>query len=45
VVAGSDYPHLIGSIKGMRESIGSLELSEADERAILWANARELYGL
>ncbi len=45
VVAGSDYPHLIGSIKGMRESIGSLVLSEADERAILWENASELYGL
>jgi aminocarboxymuconate-semialdehyde decarboxylase len=45
VLAGSDYPHLIGSIKGMREAITSLELSEADEGAILGGNARGLYGL
>ena len=45
VLAGSDYPHLIGSIKGMRESIGALRLDEADERAILGENAKRLYGL
>jgi aminocarboxymuconate-semialdehyde decarboxylase len=45
VLAGSDYPHLIGSINGMRESIGALDLSEADERSILEENAGELYGL
>jgi aminocarboxymuconate-semialdehyde decarboxylase len=45
VLAGSDYPHLIGSIKGMQEAIASLELSEADEGAILGGNARGLYSL
>jgi aminocarboxymuconate-semialdehyde decarboxylase len=45
VLAGSDYPHLIGSIKGMRESIGALGLSEADKHAILGENAMGLYGL
>jgi aminocarboxymuconate-semialdehyde decarboxylase len=45
VLAGSDYPHLIGSIKGMQEAIASLELSEADEGAILGGNATGLYGL
>ena len=45
VLSGSDYPHLIGSIKGMRESIGALGLSDADKRAVLGDNARALYGL
>lgn len=45
VLAGSDYPHLIGSIRGMLESIGALGLSDADQRAILGENARVLYGL
>jgi aminocarboxymuconate-semialdehyde decarboxylase len=45
VLAGSDYPHLIGSIKGMRESVGALKLGEAEERGILGENARGLYRL
>jgi aminocarboxymuconate-semialdehyde decarboxylase len=45
VLAGSDYPHLIGSIKGMRDSVGALELSDEDKRAILGENARRVYGL
>lgn len=45
VLAGSDYPHLIGSIKGMRESIGALKLGEAEERGILGENAKLLYRL
>jgi aminocarboxymuconate-semialdehyde decarboxylase len=44
VLAGSDYPHLIGSIKGMRDSIEALDLSDADERAILGENAKGVYG-
>jgi aminocarboxymuconate-semialdehyde decarboxylase len=45
VLAGSDYPHLIGSIKGMRESVGALKLGEAEERGILGENALGLYRL
>lgn len=45
VLAGSDYPHLIGSIAGMRESIGGLEAADGDKQAILAGNACELYGL
>ena len=45
VLAGSDYPHLIGSIKEMRESIGALGLSDADKRAVLGENAKGLYAL
>ena len=45
VLAGSDYPHLIGSIQGMRESIGALGLSDADKRAVLGENARSVYNL
>jgi aminocarboxymuconate-semialdehyde decarboxylase len=45
VLAGSDYPHLIGSIEEMRASIGALNVSEADRRAMLGENATGLYGL
>jgi aminocarboxymuconate-semialdehyde decarboxylase len=45
VLAGSDYPHLIGSIKGMMESIGGLKLPDDNAKAILGGNARALYGL
>jgi aminocarboxymuconate-semialdehyde decarboxylase len=45
ILAGSDYPHMIGSIPSMRVSIGSLELSEADRAAILGENAAALYRL
>jgi aminocarboxymuconate-semialdehyde decarboxylase len=45
VLAGSDYPHLIGSIEEMRASIGALNVSEADKRAMLGDNATGLYGL
>jgi aminocarboxymuconate-semialdehyde decarboxylase len=42
VLAGSDYPHLIGSIKGMLDSIRGLVLPEAEKAAILGGNAAEL---
>jgi aminocarboxymuconate-semialdehyde decarboxylase len=45
VLAGSDYPHLIGSIKGMLESVGRLDLPEADKQRILAENACELMSL
>jgi len=45
ILAGSDYPHQIGSIPKMLESIHNLDISEVDERAILGANAVRLLGL
>jgi aminocarboxymuconate-semialdehyde decarboxylase len=45
VLAGSDYPHLIGSITEMLESIRGLELRDAEKRAILGENACELLSL
>ena len=44
VLAGSDYPHLIGSIRSMLESVGGLAISDRDKTAILGENARELFG-
>jgi aminocarboxymuconate-semialdehyde decarboxylase len=43
ILAGSDYPHQIGSIASMLSSIGGLELSDADCAAILGGNAARLY--
>ena len=45
ILAGSDYPHQIGSVNKMVESIRSLGLSPADERAILGSNAERLLGI
>ena len=45
IVAGSDYPHQIGSLKKMVESIGKLDISENDKAAIYGGNARKLLGL
>ena len=45
VLAGSDYPHAIGSIPSMLESIRGLGLSDADSAAILGGTAARLYGL
>jgi aminocarboxymuconate-semialdehyde decarboxylase len=45
VLAGSDYPHLIGSVTAMLESIGGLSVSDAEKAAILGGNARELMSL
>ena len=45
VLAGSDYPHQIGSIPLMRESLAALDVS-AEERAMIHGgNAARLYGL
>jgi aminocarboxymuconate-semialdehyde decarboxylase len=45
LVAGSDYPHQIGSIDKMLSSIGQLEISEQEKAAILGDNAAKLLGL
>ncbi len=45
ILAGSDYPHQIGSIPRMLSSIRSVGLSPEDEAKILGGNAAGLLGL
>jgi aminocarboxymuconate-semialdehyde decarboxylase len=45
LLAGSDYPHQIGSIPAMLESLAALDLSEDDRAAVLGGSAARLYGL
>jgi aminocarboxymuconate-semialdehyde decarboxylase len=45
IVAGSDYPHMIGSIPRMKSSIAQLDLSEEKRSGILGGNAMKLLGL
>ncbi len=42
ILAGSDYPHQIGSLEQMLASIRALEVSEAERAAILGGNAARL---
>jgi aminocarboxymuconate-semialdehyde decarboxylase len=45
LVAGSDYPHKIGSLERMLSSIDSLDLTPEDRERILTGNARALMGI
>jgi aminocarboxymuconate-semialdehyde decarboxylase len=45
ILAGSDYPHQIGSIEKMLESLQCTRVSEADRNKILGENAASLLGL
>ena len=45
VVAGSDYPHQIGSIPQMLEAIGALDVTDAQRQAILGGNAARLLSI
>ena len=45
ILAGSDYPHAIGSIPKMKEMLNALDLNDADRAAIAGGNAAKLFGL
>jgi aminocarboxymuconate-semialdehyde decarboxylase len=45
IVAGSDYPHMIGSIPKMKASIAALDVSEEERAGIRGRNAARLLGL
>jgi len=45
ILAGSDYPHQIGSIPRMLESIRALDLADSQRAAILGLNASQLLGI
>jgi aminocarboxymuconate-semialdehyde decarboxylase len=45
IVAGSDYPHQIGSIPLMLEAVRALPITETEREGILGGNAKRLLGI
>jgi aminocarboxymuconate-semialdehyde decarboxylase len=45
ILAGSDYPHQIGSIPLMLEAVDALPVSDEQREGIRWKNAARLLGL
>ncbi|MGH7583554.1 MAG: amidohydrolase family protein [Gemmatimonadales bacterium] len=45
ILAGSDYPHQIGSIPKMKSVVEAVEISAADRSAVLGGNAAALLGI
>ena len=45
ILAGSDYPHQIGSIPKMLETVRGLPVSSVDRAGIFGGNASQLLGL
>ncbi len=45
ILAGSDYPHQIGSIEKMLESLKAIKVSEEDRKNILGGNAARIFGM
>ena len=45
ILAGSDYPHAIGSIPSMKGALNALPVSDADKAAIFGGNAARIYRL
>jgi aminocarboxymuconate-semialdehyde decarboxylase len=45
ILAGSDYPHQIGSIQKMKTALSGLPLPDSQKNRILGGNAARVYGL